>query len=106
MSSTSTLKGVNHLRTFLKRVGGLVARHKVHLAVGGGVLGAATAAMEGMASATAYTPTSDITTMANSAGSSAGPIVAILFAGIIGLLLVFWAFSWIVGLFKGRHAKL
>lgn len=63
----------------------------------GMVLGVAT-----FAGATTYDPTSALTGLANSATSSAAPIIVAVAASLIPLLIVFLIVKWVFGLFGRR----
>lgn len=69
------------------------------VAVVGLVLGIA-----GMAGATTYDPTSALTGLANSATSTASPIMVAVAVALIPLLIVFLVVGWVFGLF-GRKRK-
>ncbi len=56
----------------------------------------------GTAGATTYDPTTDATNIADSTGSLAGPVIAAVFLGAVGVMVLFWVVGWIRGLLHRR----
>jgi hypothetical protein len=70
-----------------------------------GVIGAgALVGAAGVASAATYDPTSDLTTFASTAGTTAGPLVVIVAGAFIGLALLFWGVRAVYRFISGRHS--
>jgi hypothetical protein len=57
------------------------------------------------ASATAYDPTSDLTTLATNTGTSLGPIVVAVVTALIGIFILMWGVHWVLGLFRSRRER-
>ena len=54
----------------------------------------------GVASATTYDPTSDATNFANTATSTAAPIIFIVAGALIALAVVFWVVKYVFGMLR------
>ena len=63
------------------------------------------AGMVGIASATPYDPTSDLTTLASNTGSSLGPVVVAVATALIGIVILFWGVKFVYGLIDKRHGR-
>lgn len=53
--------------------------------------------------ATTYDPTSDLTNLANSAGTQLGPIVVAVVTAFLGVFILFWGVRYITSRLGGRH---
>lgn len=56
----------------------------------------------GIAGATAYDPTSALTTFANGFGTSLGPIVLAVAGAVVGIVILFWGVRFVFGLVHSR----
>lgn len=59
--------------------------------------------MASVASATAYSPTTDATALGDSAGTMLGPVVVAVFGAVLGVLILFWAVKFVRRLIGGGH---
>jgi len=72
------------------------------VAVGLSLVAGLVTGLVGIASATTYDPTSDITSLANNVASTAGPLIAVVAGALVGLALLFWGFRVAFGMLGSR----
>jgi hypothetical protein len=94
------------MKNRLNKAAAWVRMHRVLVSLWlAGVIGTSTlVGAAGVASAATYDPTSDVTNFAQSAASTAGPLVVIVAGAFIGLALLFWGVRAVYRFISGRHA--
>ena len=84
-----------------KQITNFARKHATKATVADGVIMSGVA-MESIAGATTYDPTSALTGMASTATSTASPILIAVTVALIPMFIVFLIVGWIKGLFRRR----
>jgi hypothetical protein len=94
-----------NIKNMTSKIGSIARNRSTKVAVAIAAVPAIVVGLAAASGATAYDPTSALTSFASTATSTAAPIVLAVAGSLIALAIVFWAVGYVFGFFgKKRRA--